>query len=283
MSKASRQETSQLLERVGTRVRRLRKKQGLSGKALAEAAGLSPRFIAQLEAGQANIAIGRLEKVALVLGVSLGRLADEPKSDDQALAGLLKRLDGCDPETVRRSIQALELVLGGQGRTAVALVGLRGAGKSTIGPKLAKKMGVPFVELDTEIEAEAGLTLSEIFALHGEGYYRRLEEQCLVHALSQHPTMVVALSGGFVQNGSAWQMVLERCQTVWLEAIPEDHMWRVLVQGDQRPTAGRENAMDELRAILAARAPRYAQSHHRFNTSSLGLEGAVHAICTALH
>ena len=148
---------------------------------------------------------------------------------------------------------------------------------------LAEKMGVPFVELDTEIEAEAGLTLSEIFALHGEGYYRRLEEQCLVHALSQHPTMVVALSGGFVQNDSAWQMVLERCQTVWLEAIPEDHMSRVLDQGDQRPTAGRENAMEELRAILAARAPRYAQSHHRFNTSSLGLEGAVHAISTALH
>lgn len=282
MSKALPQETPVLLERVGTRVRRLRKAQGFSGKALAEAADLSPRFIAQLEAGDANIAIGRLAQIAKVLGVSLGSLLDEQKSDHQALSGLLKRLESCEPATVKRAIQALELVLGDQGRTAIALVGLRGAGKSTIGPLVAKQMGVGFVELDTEIESKAGLTLSEIFALHGEGYYRRLEEQCLIHALSQHPTMVVALSGGFVQNDSAWQMVLERCQTVWLEAHPEDHMSRVLDQGDQRPTAGRENAMEELRTILTARAPLYAQSHYRFNTSTLGLDGTVKAINSAL-
>ena len=277
------QDTALLLERVGNRVKRLRKKKELSGKALAEAAELSPRFVAQLEAGQANIAIGRLSKIAKVLGVSLGRLLDETKSDDMALSGLISRLEGCDQETIRRAIQALEIVLGDEGQTAVALVGLRGAGKSTIGPLLAHKIGVEFVELDTEIEREAGLTLSEIFALHGEGYYRRLEEQCLVNALSQNPTMVVALSGGFVQNEPAWQMVLDRCQTVWLEAAPEDHMNRVLAQGDQRPTAGRENAMDELRTILSARAPRYAQSHHRFNTSELGLEGTIQSIQASLN
>jgi XRE family aerobic/anaerobic benzoate catabolism transcriptional regulator len=275
-------ETSHLLERVGARVRRLRKAQGVTVRALAEAAGLSPRFIAQLEAGQANIAISRLAGVAKALGVSPGRLLDERNSDNQALLTIQERLEGCDGQTLHRCMQALDMVLGDEGRTAVALVGLRGAGKSTVGPVVAKKMSMPFVELDSEIEAAAGLTLSEIFALHGESYYRRLEERCLVEALSKHPNMVVALSGGFVQNETAWKMVLDRCQTVWLEAAPEDHMNRVLEQGDQRPTAGRENAMDELRSILTARAPLYAQSHHRLNTSMLGLDGTIEGVVAAL-
>jgi XRE family aerobic/anaerobic benzoate catabolism transcriptional regulator len=282
MSKEFPKETSILLERVALRVRRLRKDKGMSGKALAEASNLSPRFVAQLEAGQANIAIGRLDKVAKALGVSLGRLLDDRKSDNRALNSIQERLESCDGPTLQRCLQTLEMVLGDKGRTAVALVGLRGAGKSSVGPLVAQNLGVDFIELDSEIEKAAGLTLSEIFALHGEGYYRRLEEQCFVDALRSHPDMVVALSGGFVQNESAWKMVLDRCQAVWLEAAPEDHMGRVLEQGDQRPSAGRENAMEELRAILSARTPLYAQSHHRINTTALGLSGTVKAVSTAI-
>lgn len=226
--------TQQLLSAVGSRVRSRRLEQGATLKQLAKSASLSPRFLSQLEAGQANIAIGRLLQVADALQVPLQQLLAE---DRPLLIGLL---------------------------------GLRGAGKSTLGPQIAAALGIAFVELDQRIEAAAGLGLSELFALHGEPYYRRLEGQCLAALVAEGHPCVVALPGGIVHDDEAFQHLRHHATSVWLRATPEDHMTRVLAQGDQRPMAESEDAMAELRAILAAREPLYAQADITVDTSAAG-------------
>jgi len=225
-------EAEQIIRRVGTRVRLRRHDLGITAKELANRSGLSPRFISQLESGAANIAIGRLASVALSLEVSVASLVEsEP-------GGVL------------------------------ALLGLRGAGKTTLGRRLAQAQDISFVELDERVEEKAGLSLSEIFSLHGEDYYRRLEADCLRELLENQEAVVLALSGGVVQNASAFTMVRSSCTTIWLKATTADHMGRVLAQGDSRPMANRENAMDELRSILAAREPLYAQADGVIDTSA---------------
>ena len=219
---------------------------------LAERAGLSLRFVSQLEAGEANIAIGRLAAVAAALGVSLADLVAEEGASERA-------------------------------QRDVALLGLRGAGKSTIGPKVAAALGVPFVELDERIEEAAGLRVAEIFSLHGESYYRRLERECLERLLSDGSPSVIALSGGIVNNEEAFALARRRCMTVWLKAKPDDHMRRVLEQGDRRPVANRTDAMAELRAILASREPLYDLADLAVDTSRLDPAAAVESIVSAIH
>ena len=232
-----------LLRRLGARVRALRIAQSLTARSAAERAGLSPRFYAQLEAGQANISIGRLARVASALAATLSDLLAEETTDEA--------------------------------RAIVALLGLRGAGKSTIGPQVARILGVAFVELDERVEQAAGLELAEIFALHGEAYYRRLETRCLSELVGAGDGAVVALSGGVVQNPESFELLRRRCTTVWLQATPEAHMLRVLEQGDMRPVTDRTDAMAELRAILSAREPLYGQADIRVDTSAGSLEAAV--------
>ncbi|MBX3468323.1 MAG: helix-turn-helix domain-containing protein [Planctomycetes bacterium] len=263
---------SDLLARLGGRVRQLRKERGLTARALAERAGLSLRFVAQLEAGQANIAVLRLEAVARALGVSAaGLVAVAPDVDASGARGRLDALlAGRSPDELERCVAAVEAALGQARRRGVALLGLRGAGKSTLGPRLAAALGIAFVELDDRIEEAAGLSLTELFALHGEGYYRRLEVQVLSSLLAAGRPFVVALGGGIVQNDEAFRLARAHCTTVWLRARPEDHMQRVLAQGDRRPIAGRDDAMAELEAILAAREPLYRQAELTVDTSHHG-------------
>jgi XRE family transcriptional regulator, aerobic/anaerobic benzoate catabolism transcriptional regulator len=242
-----RPEADAMVRRVGARVRARRAELGLTAKTLAESSGLSLRFISQLEAGQANIAIGRLASVAKSLDVSVSALVET--GDDQ--------------------------------RCAIALVGLRGAGKTTLGQALSGHLTLPFVEVDEEIEAAAGPDLGQIFQLHGEDYYRQLEGRCLDMLLDARPK-VVALSGGVVGNPHAWDVVRDRCTTVWLRATPEDHMRRVVEQGDHRPMADRADAMEELRAILADRAPRYARSEVSIDTSAQPLESTLQRLVIEL-
>jgi XRE family aerobic/anaerobic benzoate catabolism transcriptional regulator len=209
---------------------------------VAQRAGLSLRFYSQLEKGEANIAIGRLAAVA------------------EALAFSLPDLLAVESEPRPR---------------AIALIGLRGSGKSTVGPLLAAHFGMDFVELDGLIESEAGLSLTEIFELHGESYYRRLEHQCINGLLDAEEPVVVALSGGIVSSGEVYGQLLRACTTIWLKAEPADHMQRVIDQGDHRPMQDRENAMAELRAILAARSPLYGKADIQVDTSKDSLDGVL--------
>jgi len=241
----------EVIRRVGARVRHARADRRLTMRELAERSGLSLRFLSQLEAGDANIAIGRLAAVATALGVPLSDLVAE---------------DGGN----------------GDAKRDVALLGLRGAGKSTIGPRLAERMGAEFVELDDRIAEAAGMGVAEIFSLHGEGYYRRIERECLERLLDDGRVAVIALSGGIVQNEEAFALARRRCATVWLKAKPEDHMKRVLEQGDRRPVANRPDAMAELRAILAAREPLYQLADVTVDTSRATVDAAVDALAESL-
>ena len=238
----SERRTVKLLKILAKRVRAARKERGETAREVAERAGLSLRFYSQLEAGEANIAIGRLAAVADALQLTLSELLAE------------------SAEPAPR---------------AIALIGLRGSGKSTVGPLLAAHFGLDFVELDQRVEREAGLSLREIFELHGEAYYRRLESHCVSALLETDQQVVVSLSGGIVSNTEAYKLLLRSCTTVWLKARPEDHMQRVVDQGDHRPMQDRENAMAELRTILAARAPLYSQADIQLDTSADSLDGVL--------
>ncbi|HZX94061.1 MAG TPA: shikimate kinase [Myxococcales bacterium] len=233
-----------LLASVGAAVRRLREERAFTRRELAQKSGVSERFLADLESGEGNISVARLQDVSRALGTSAGELlfsAQHERSD----------------------------------RRIVALVGLRGAGKSTIGQALANRLRVPFVELDALVEKEAGIPLSAIFQLHGEAYYRRLAREVLTRFLAETDAAVVATGGGIVTDPGSFKLLQKRCRTVWLQATPEDHWKRVLAQGDVRPSAASPHAQEELRALLKAREPLYAQAELSVDTSRVGINGAV--------
>ena len=243
-----------LLERLGRRVRALRTDRGLTARETAERSGLSARFYSDLEGGKANIAISRLDAVARALEVPLEEL-----------------VRSAEPGEVSRGR-----------RVVIGLLGLRGAGKSSLGRRAAAQLGLDFVELDERIEEAAGLRLPEIFALHGEAYYRRLTLQALRALLAGARPCLVALPGGIVQDEVAFELVRSRCITAWLKARPQDHMDRVVDQGDSRPMAGRRDAMAELRSLLATRDPLYSQADLVIDTAGRDLDAATVALVNAL-
>jgi XRE family aerobic/anaerobic benzoate catabolism transcriptional regulator len=279
---------SSLLASVGARVRALRDSERLTQRGLAEKSGVSARFLASLEAGDGNISLERFDKVARALGSSPSALLD-PRvpldGDDErqrlraAILELLDRRGAAELAEVRRWLEARFAR-----RTAptIALLGLRGAGKSTIGPKLAERLGLRFVELDQAIERAAGLSLAEIFVLHGESYYRRLERETVTSMLADGDGMVLATGGGIVNDKETYKLLRRRAVTVWLKARPEDHWNRVIQQGDQRPMAQHPHAMAELRALLAARERLYAEAEHVLDTSRLDIDSAVEKLAREL-
>lgn len=274
--------SNSLLEQLGQKVRRYRKQREMTLKELASVTGLSLRFLAQLEAGEGNIAIGRLALVAEGLGVEIGDLISGQESSIGVKAEIAQLLDGRSEEELRHALNLLNMAFGHRERRIVGLLGLRGAGKTTVGSILARRLKVQFWELDDRIEELAGLSLSEIFALHGESYYRRLEEQALLEVLREQKRGILALPGGIVGDADSFELIKRNCLTIWLQADPEDHMKRVLMQGDKRPMANRPNALAELRLILAAREPFYEQADFRVQTSQLGLEKTVETILVEL-
>ncbi len=226
---------------------------GLTARQLAERAGLSARFISDLENGRANIAIGRLSVVADVLGVDVGELVASSSWLASTSAGGIEAGDGSRARSMRPR--------------PVALIGLRGAGKSTLGRLLADALVWEFVEVDARIEQVAGLDLASIFALHGEDYYRRLEAMVVGVLLGEPTPRVLALSGGLVTNTPVFELVRRRTTTVWLHASPEQHMERVLRQGDERPLADRARPMEELKNMLSTREPAYRLADLAVDTS----------------
>jgi len=227
------QQEAAYLSRLGERVRAWRTGHGMTRKTLSEASGVSERYLAQLEAGQGNMSVLLLRKVARAMGVGVERLV----RDDEAQ------------------------------QRPIALLGLRGAGKSTLGAKLAQALDVPFVELDREVEKEAGAPLGEVFAMYGQDAFRRFERRALERVLAAQPQAVIATGGGLVTDPGTYDLLLERCRCIWLKAAPEEHMNRVIAQGDMRPFKGRSAALDEIRKLLADRDRLYGRAAAMVDTS----------------
>jgi XRE family aerobic/anaerobic benzoate catabolism transcriptional regulator len=252
------------LRRLGEHVRTLRNQRGMSRKALAQHARVSERYLAQLEVGKGNCSIVLLRRIARAIGVPVTQLVQEgaePPLDRVLLSQFLDRLS---PPALS---DARNLLLRHFGeptedlrRRRIALIGLRGGGKSTLGRLLAEKLDVPFIELDREIERRSGASLSEIFEMFGQETFRRAEHEALESVLHQHRHFVMATSGSIVTDPGAMELLLSSCFTVWVRAEPEDHMRRVVEQGDMRPMANSARAMEDLIAILKSREPLYAKA-----------------------
>jgi XRE family aerobic/anaerobic benzoate catabolism transcriptional regulator len=236
------------LDLLASRVRRLRESRGFSRAELGDRSGLSVRFLARIESGDGNLSLVRLVHLAESLGTTPDALLRAPRPRGPV----------------------------------IALTGLRGAGKTTIGPLLAAQLGIPFIEMDALVQEAAGLPLDQIFELHGERYYRRLERETLTSILASAKPSVVAAAGGVVNEPSTWKTLLDRTTVVWLRARPEDHWRRVIAQGDRRPMADNPDAMAELRAMLASREARYAQAHVVVDTGRRTPQAVAKAIAGEL-
>jgi XRE family aerobic/anaerobic benzoate catabolism transcriptional regulator len=258
------------LQSVGSRVRVLRERRGMTRKALAREADVSERYLGQLEAGEGNMSIVLLRRVAGALG---GRLIDilEPEQTGSVERRLISRLlDAVPPRRLEDLTFRLMREFGNEEasrRRRIALVGLRGAGKSTLGRSLATERGIRYVELDKEIELDSGMPLPELFSLYGQSGFRRFERRALERLIDESASMVLAVGGGIVAEDETYSLLLNKCYTVWLKASPEEHMSRVIAQGDLRPMAGNSEAMEDLKRILAAREPLYRKADAVVDTS----------------
>jgi XRE family aerobic/anaerobic benzoate catabolism transcriptional regulator len=273
------------LDRLGDRVREARARRGMTRKILARDSGVSERYLAQLEAGRGNVSVLLLRQIAQALNLPLDELvrADDGQSVELTLIlQLLKRLPAARLAKVRRQLVREYGSAYGARENRIALVGLRGAGKSTLGAGLARSLGVPFVELDHEVEAEAGTSLHEIFLLHGQAGFRRYERRALERILEKNERCVIATGGSIVSEPATYDLVLSACYTVWLKAAPEEHMARVAAQGDYRPMAGNREAMDDLRRILAGREPLYAQADLTIDTEGKTADASLAELARAV-
>jgi len=231
---------SDFLIQLGERVRAWRAAHATTRKALAAASGVSERFLAQLESGEGNISVLRLRALAQAMSVPLESLVREaPK------------------------------------RERIALIGLRGAGKSTLGAKLAEALKAPFVELDKEVEKDAGAALGEVFAMYGQEAFRRFERRALERVLAQHERAVIAVGGSLVTDPASYELLLGRCRCVWLKTSPEEHMSRVIAQGDMRPFKGRSAALGEIRKLLDDREQLYARAGATIDTSGKSVKQSL--------
>jgi XRE family transcriptional regulator, aerobic/anaerobic benzoate catabolism transcriptional regulator len=273
------------LEALGQRVRTMRALRGMSRKVLAKVSGISERYIAQLESGKGNVSIVLLRRVSNAMGAHLEDLipSGEPSPEWPVIRDLLRK---ASPNQIAQARD----VLSGNGASAqrrmsfsgIALIGLRGAGKSTLGKLLAKKIGWNFVELNKEIEAQNGLSVAEIIALYGQEGFRRMEQAALGQLLAGKELMVLATGGGIVSEPLTFDLILSSFYTIWVKAEPEEHMARVRGQGDLRPMADDRSAMAELRTILKSREPLYARAAAVVDTAGLSVDAAAARLIEAV-
>lgn len=275
---------NQLLVSLGDRVRSLRKRRGITRKALSAAAGVSERHLANLEYGEGNVSVLVLDQVATALRCSLAELIGDFSNLSPEWLMIRALLANQSETDLRRIRVAIGEMLGSERAAAtngqrIALIGLRGAGKSTLGRMLADNLQAPFIELSREIELLAACTIGEIQALYGASAYRRYQNRALADTISNHEQAVIAIPGGLVSDPEAFDLLLANCSCIWLQASPEDHMQRVIEQGDFRPMQGNREAMQDLQIILESREPYYAQAQLRLDTSEQNLSATFNCLC----
>ena len=275
---------------LGERTRALRARRGLTRKGLARAADVSERHLANVEMGVGNASVQFLRQLAQALNCSLAELVGDETTSSPEWLMIREILRGRNDAELVQARSALASMFGEPAsqaarRQRIALIGLRGAGKSTLGRALAEGWKVPFVELNRGVEALAGCTLSEIHSLYGPAAYRRYEKRALEDTIRLYPRAVIATPGGIVSDPATFNLLLAHCYTVWVRATPEEHMGRVLAQGDTRPMAGHTGnaeAMNDLRRILESRAAFYSKADAVFDTSEMSPEAAIAALRESL-
>ena len=260
------------LRQLAERIRDARAQRGMTRAQLAKDSGVSLRFLAQLEGGEGNPSILVLRRIAAAMGFPPDALLAGDTTRTQALEQLLARLSEEDLGTAQLLLTQKFGPAAAPGDAYIALIGLRGAGKTTLGRRLADERGVPFFELDREVEREYGATIGEILQLHGQPGYRRFERESLQAVLARNPAAVIETGGGLAADPETLPVLLGSALTVWVRASPEEHMSRVIDQGDLRPMARSRQAMQELKEILKAREPFYRQAHLQLDTSAKSTE-----------
>jgi len=283
MSEDSAAETD-FLEQLGQRVRTMRALRGMSRKVLAKVSGISERYIAQLESGKGNVSIVLLRRVSGAMGAHVEDLipSSDPVPDWPVIRDLLRK---ASPAQLAQAREALSGATSPQRRHAfsgIALIGLRGAGKSTLGKRLAERIRWSFVELNKEIERQNGLSVAEIINLYGQEGFRRMEQAALGQLLARKELMVLATGGGIVSEPLTFDLILSSFYTIWVKAEPEEHMARVRGQGDLRPMAEDPSAMAELRNILLSREPLYARANAVVDTAGLSVDAAAARLVEAV-
>ena len=260
---------------LGKRVRELRSRRGMTRKQMSQEAHVSERHLAQLESGEGNISVVLLQRIAGALGVPIANLF-APQTEEQTEKNLIQRFLERLPEHRLKDVTSrLMRDFGLEERMRnmrIALIGMRGAGKSTLGSMLAKETGKRFVELDNEIEKDAGMPLGEIFSLYGQSGFRAIEKRTLERVLKENECAVISVGGGVVSEEETFDFLLSHCYTVWIKARPEEHMSRVMAQGDFRPMAANNQAMEDLRRILEAREPLYRKADLLLDTSGTSVQ-----------
>lgn len=288
-AEANDEDKNPFLVALGERARAIRSRQGMTRKAVSIAAGVSERHLANLEYGLGNVSVLVLLQVAQALQCSMAELLGDVTTSSPEWLLIRELLERHDDATLRRVRGVINEMLGTGAPSRslgsaysprVALIGLRGGGKSTLGRRLADDLGFPFIELSAEIEKFAGCTVAEIQALYGQNAYRRYERRALEESIQLYGECVIAVPGGLVSDAATFNELLSHCTTVWLKATPEDHMKRVVAQGDLRPMAASKEAMEDLKGILATRGPFYSKADFSLDTSAKPLEATFDALRT---
>jgi XRE family aerobic/anaerobic benzoate catabolism transcriptional regulator len=268
------------LANLGRRVRQARVGRGMARTVLSRAADVSERYLAQLESGEGNASVVLLRRIAAALGMRIVDLLEsgEPVTEQRLIQRFLSSLP---PKRLEEVLRRLTEQFGQEEavrRKRITLIGLRGAGKTTLGGALARTMRRPLVELDKEIEREAGISLSEVFLLYGQTGYRRIERRCLERVINSQEDIVLTVGGGIVSEPDTYNLLLLNCFTVWIRATPQEHMARVVAQGDMRPMAGHAEAMQDLRNILAERELLYRKADAVVDTAGATVAASFTAL-----
>jgi XRE family transcriptional regulator, aerobic/anaerobic benzoate catabolism transcriptional regulator len=274
---------AKFLAMLGKRVRWARAKRTLSRQALSEMSGISLRYLAQLESGKGNVSVSLLLKIANALDIDLSDLVAADERSDSSSAGLYHMFNQATPVQRQMALEALRTVAPLDLRAGrIALIGLRGAGKSTLGRLAAAEMDLPFLELDQEIESASGMPVNEVFSLYGQDVYRRLERQALEKIAASHDSLILAVAGGIVTDLETYAYCLHNFRTIWLKAPPEEHMARVRKQGDERPMSGNPDAMNDLRRILKSRETQYSKAQAIVDTSGCDVVESLQFLLAAI-